>query len=187
MFGHICHCDASITGSSKESLENAVVSHNKSHERLPPERKMDLSGIIQLLIGIERRLEHIERRLRKLEQAVFHHAAKSARLLFFVNLNSKGGTMDTTVHITDAPLTASLVEFDGPNGTGNKVVPIGPTTYSSSDLSIATVDANTGKLTYVKEGQATITALDSGNRLTASAILTIISGLAQSATLEFNV
>jgi hypothetical protein len=93
--------------------------------------------------------------------------------------------MDVTVHLNDTPLTAVLVEFDGPNGTGNQVPSIGPDTYLSSDPTVATIDAASGNLTYVKAGVTTITGLNSGNGLTASGVLTIISGLAQSAVLNF--
>jgi len=109
--------------------------------------------------------------------------AKSASLVFE---NAQGDThMDVTVHLNDKPLTAVLVEFDGPNGTGNQVPSIGPDTYLSSDPTVATVDPASGNLAYIKAGVTTITGLNSGNGLTAAGVLTIISGLAQSAVLNF--
>jgi Immunoglobulin domain/Bacterial Ig-like domain (group 2) len=93
--------------------------------------------------------------------------------------------MNVSVHLNDPALAAILIEFDGPNGTGNQVASVGPTSYTSSDPTVATVDPNTGNLTYLKQGQTTITGKNSGNGMTASGILTIISGVAQSAVLEF--
>lgn len=93
--------------------------------------------------------------------------------------------MDVTVHRNDKPLKAALVEFDGPNGTGNVLPAIGATSYSSSDTSIATVDSVTGALTYVKAGTTTITGTNPGNGIAASGSLTIIPGLAVSAQLQF--
>jgi len=93
--------------------------------------------------------------------------------------------MDTTVHLNDKPLKAVLSEFDGPNGSGNKVPSIGPSTYTSTDPTVATVDPSSGVMVYVKAGVVTITGSNAGNGLTASSVLTIISGLAISATLDF--
>jgi hypothetical protein len=93
--------------------------------------------------------------------------------------------MNVTVHLNDAPLAAVQVEFDGPGGTGNIVPNIGPTSYTSSDPTVATVDPVTGNLAYIKQGTVTITGLNAGNGLTSSGTLTIISGLALSAELEF--
>lgn len=79
--------------------------------------------------------------------------------------------------------TALLVEFDGPNGTGNQVPPVGPVSYSSSDPSIATVDPSSGLITAVAPGTVTITGTDSGNSLSASDTATVSAPLAQSAVL----
>jgi hypothetical protein len=104
--------------------------------------------------------------------------------LFFKN--SRGEyLMDVQVHVNDAPLKAVLVEFDGPNGTGNIVPGTGPTSYTSSDPTIATIDPSSGNLVYLKAGVTTITGLNSGNGQTASGVLTVISGVAQSAVLQF--
>jgi uncharacterized protein YjdB len=93
--------------------------------------------------------------------------------------------MDITVHINDKPLTAALVEFDGPDGTGNVVAASAAPSYTSSDPTVATVDAATGQLAYLKVGTTTIAGLDSGNAMTASGVLTVGAGLPVSATLQF--
>jgi hypothetical protein len=134
----------------------------------------------------QRLLQDIVRLLQQILAVVSHPAGPKAQssTLFFVN--SKGEfLMDVTVHINDAPLRAFLAEFLGPNGTGTPVAGIGPTSYTSSDPTVATVDPVTGNLVYLKEGQTTIVGLNAGNQLTNSGILTIISGVAQSSVLQF--
>src|ERR1700691_5141872 len=65
-------------------------------------------------------------RIKKLAK-FFSTAAKSAKLYF---KNEKGEYfMDVSVHLNDTPLAASLVEYDGPNGTGNIVPSVGPTSF----------------------------------------------------------
>lgn len=79
--------------------------------------------------------------------------------------------------------TAVLHEWTGPGGTGMEVAPIGPVTYASSDDTIATVDANSGTVTGVAPGVATITGTDAGNSLNASDTVTVAVPVAISATL----
>jgi uncharacterized protein YjdB len=93
--------------------------------------------------------------------------------------------MDITVHLNDKPLKAALVEFDGANGAGDVVPAVVAPSYSSSDPTIATVDAATGQLAYIKAGVTSITGTDSGNAMTASGTLTVTAGLAVSAQLQF--
>ena len=76
----------------------------------------------------------------------------------------------------------AFLEFDGLNGTGNQVPPIGPFTYATSPASIATVDAN-GNVSQIAVGTCTCTTTDTGNGLTASDTLTVID-TAVSATLN---
>jgi ALTTAQ repeat-containing protein len=118
-----------------------------------------------------------------------HTCRAVSATLFFVQQNSqslKGAIpMNVSVHLTDPPLAASLVEYDGPNATGNIVPSVGPTSFLSSDPTVATVDPVTGNLAYLKAGTTTITGLNSGNGMTASGVLTVISGVAQSASLQF--
>jgi uncharacterized protein YjdB len=93
--------------------------------------------------------------------------------------------MDITVQLNDKPLKAALVEFDGVNGTGDVVPAIVAPTYSSSDPTVATVDAATGQLAYLKAGFTAISGTDPGNAMTASGTLTVSAGLAVSAQLQF--
>lgn len=79
--------------------------------------------------------------------------------------------------------TALLHEFDGLNGTGNELAPIGPVSYSSSDPTIATVDPSSGLVTAVAPGTVTITGTDAGNGLSASDSVSDSAVVAQSATL----
>jgi hypothetical protein len=111
--------------------------------------------------------------------------AVSSVLTFVDKEKGESFSMDITVHINDTPLAAFLAEFDGPNGTGNPVPGIGPTTYLSADPTVATVDPVTGQLAYLKAGSTLISGKNAGNGMNASGTLTIISGAAQSAVLEF--
>jgi uncharacterized protein YjdB len=90
--------------------------------------------------------------------------------------------MSFTVNLNDKPGIAVYQEFDGPNGTGNKVVPTGIVAYASDNPSVATVDVTTGQLAYVGVGSAVISASDGGN-LPASDVLTVAAAVAVSSTL----
>lgn len=128
----------------------------------------------------------LRRILARLDALVLFLMGRNARSATLFFEDSKGQRfMDVTVHLTDAPLKAFLAEFDGPNGTGNQVPGIGPTSYTSSDPTVATVDPVSGNLVYIKAGQTTIVGLNAGNQLTNSGVLSIISGIAQSAVLQF--
>ena len=94
--------------------------------------------------------------------------------------------MPLTVHLNDAPGTAVLTEFSGLNGTGQTVPAVGPVKYSSDTPGVATVDPDTGELTYVSAGSAVISGQDTGNGLTASDTLIVTNAVAQSATLTLN-
>ena len=84
--------------------------------------------------------------------------------------------------IDTLPGAVAFLEFDGPNGTGGQVAPIGPLTYATADATTATVDAN-GNVTQVAVGTAVLTTTDSGNGLSASDTLTV-TDTAVSATLN---
>jgi hypothetical protein len=73
-------------------------------------------------------------------------------------------------------------EWSGPNGTGDKLAPAGPVSFTSSDSTIATVDATSGLITGMAIGSATISGTDSTNNLSASDTVTVVE-VAQSATL----
>lgn len=81
---------------------------------------------------------------------------------------------------------AKFTEFDGPNGTGNEVAPVGQVLYESGDPGVATVDAS-GLVTGVSVGTVIIHGTDQGNGLTAAEGQSIVAagggGVAQSATL----
>jgi hypothetical protein len=77
---------------------------------------------------------------------------------------------------------AAYQEWSGPNGTGDKLPSAGPVTFSSSSPTVATVDPNSGLVTAVAVGTATITGSDATNSLTASDTVTVTE-VATSATL----
>ena len=81
--------------------------------------------------------------------------------------------MPLTVNLTDPPGLALFQEWSGPNGTGTVMPPVGVVSYTSRNTTVATVQAVTGRLTYIAPGTTTIDGADSGNTLTASDILTI--------------
>jgi len=107
--------------------------------------------------------------------------AKSATLSL---ITLKGATtMPLKAHVNDKPGIASYQEFDGPNGSGNKVPPTGTVTFTSSDPTVATVDSSTGQLVYLAIGTTTISGVDSGTGLSATDDLTLIASVAVSAVL----
>jgi hypothetical protein len=136
-----------------------------------------------LLLRILEEVEEIENDIALIKNNLGLNKAVSAVLYF---KNKKGELrVNITVHINDVPLAAALVEFTGPNGSGTIVQGIGPTSFTSSNPAVATVDPVTGNLNYLSVGVTTITGLNSGNGMTASGTLTVITGAAQSAVLEF--
>jgi hypothetical protein len=143
----------------------------------------DLLDAIEDLIDLNASPEIIEQLFDIILLIATKQKALSATLYFRDSIGEL--LMNVTVHLNDAPLAAVQVEFDGPGGTGNIVPNIGPTSYTSSDPTVATVDPVTGNLAYLKAGVTTITGVNAGNGLTSSGTLTIISGLALSAELEF--
>jgi|HubBroStandDraft_2_1064218.scaffolds.fasta_scaffold00006_48 hypothetical protein len=126
-------------------------------------------------------------RIEKLLLQSFPNCGKAvSAVMVFINARGESQKMDITVNLTDAPLQASQVEFSGPNGTGTIIPAIGPTTYTSSDPTICTVDPNTGNLTYVTVGVVTISGNNAGNSLKSSGTVTIVSIVtAQSAVMDF--
>ena len=119
--------------------------------------------------------------------------AQSATLHLWTMVDSKGVAMPLTLQVNGPggsiapPPVGSAAgvgfqEWDGANGTGNQVAPIGPMQYTSAAPAIVAVDAN-GNLTAVAAGQAEVTALDTGNNLQASDLITVVD-VAVSATLN---
>lgn len=125
-------------------------------------------------------LERIEESLKEIRNSLGRRA-RSATIRI---INHEGEIiMPLTVHLNDAPGQAVFTEFDGANGTGNKVPPVGNISFASSDQAVAAVDPNTGALAYVSAGSCTISGTDQGNGLTASDTLTVVASTAVSATL----
>lgn len=114
-------------------------------------------------------------------EAVF--SAHSATLTF---TSDKGESMNSVTIVVGKTAQATLNEWDGLNGAGNKVPPIGPVVYQSDNAAIATVDPSTGVITGVAAGVCNITGVDQGNNLSASGVCTVQEGVvkAQSATLD---
>ena len=113
--------------------------------------------------------------LKILRQALTAH---SARLVITIG----GNKMPADILVGQAA-TAVLHEFTGAGGTGMEVAPIGPVSYTTSDSTIATVDATSGAIVGVAPGTATITGTDAGNSLTASDTVNVHAAVAVSATL----
>lgn len=119
--------------------------------------------------------------------------AQSATLQVWHMVDSKGVAMPLTLQVNGpggsiapppagSPAGVGFEEWDGANGTGNQVAPIGPLSYESANPAIVTVDAN-GNLVAVAPGQSEVTATDTGNNLAASDLITVVD-VAQSATLN---
>lgn len=131
---------------------------------------------------IDQRLREIEHKINLiLELLAFRGRSKSATLRF-----SKGEpNMPLTALVTDTPATAVFQEWSGPSGTGDKLPSAGTVTFSSDNQAVATVDSQTGLLTYVAAGTANIAGSDAANNLSASDTLTLtaVGPKAESATL----
>jgi hypothetical protein len=93
------------------------------------------------------------------------------------NLKAKGSA--ASIHINSTTAQVTFQEFDGPNGSGNPVPPVGPVAFLSDTPATLTVDSN-GKITPVAVGTATITTTDTGNSLSDSNFVTVTAALAQS-------
>jgi hypothetical protein len=137
------------------------------------ERKKRAIDEAKLLREILHELRHLRHEIGLL----FH----SAQLRF---VDEKGDLLMPATIKVGATASAVFTEFDGPNGTGNPVPAIGPVNFASDNQAVATVDAN-GLATGVGAGSANISALDGGNGLTASDVLTVeaVAPVAVSATL----
>jgi uncharacterized protein YjdB len=93
--------------------------------------------------------------------------------------------MPATIIVGGNGALASFQEWSGPSGTGSQVPPVGPVTFASDNPAVATVDES-GNVAAVAPGTANISALDAGNGLTASDVVTVSAAPpppAQSATL----
>ncbi len=89
-----------------------------------------------------------------------------------------------SAHVNDKPGSYKYQEFDGPNGQGNPVPPVGVVAYASDNPAVATIDASSGQLVYLSAGSTNISASDGGN-LPATDVLTLSAAAAVSSTLTF--
>lgn len=132
-------------------------------------------------------LEQIARDLRKVEEYEAMKA-RGMRVARSAVLTIGGSKMPATIVVGGAGATAVFTEFTGLAGTGSVIAPISTPVFSSSDVTIATVDQS-GNVAAVAPGTATISATDPGNNLTASDTVTVTAAVtppppvAQSATL----
>lgn len=91
--------------------------------------------------------------------------------------------MPASIALNGKGAQAVFTEFAGLNETGAVVPPVTPVAYSSSDVTIATVDPASGAVTAVAVGTATISGTDSGSNLSASDTITVTPAVALSASL----
>lgn len=114
--------------------------------------------------GAEHAIEDIAYELHLIREALEARGpAKFAKLILF---DSKGIIHMPATLAVGKTATAVLQEFVV---LGGPAVPnVGPVVYSSSDVTIATVDPASGLVTAIAAGVATITGIDQGNSLTAS-------------------
>jgi Big-like domain-containing protein len=98
-------------------------------------------------------------------------------------LTSQGEEMLVPLVVGGKGAQATFTEFDGPNGTGNVVPPVGTVVFETDNAAVATIDA-TGKITAVGAGTCNLSGLDQGNNISAkdSQVVTAAAG-AQSATI----
>ena len=135
----------------------------------------DLGEIRNAAGRIANSLEELVRLLTRLSEP----RAQSATLQI---QDSKGNKIMPATLTIGATATAVFQEWSGLNGTGAKLPPVGAVSFTSSDPSIATVDATSGLVTAVGPGTATISGTDAGNGLTASDVVSDTPLTAQSAT-----
>lgn len=140
-------------------------------------------------IDIDVEIEFHDADEKRLLRAILHYVRRIARVFEPISstltfVPPKGESMPQTVHLNDTPGSYLYQEFSGPNGTGIPVPPTGSVQYASDTPAVATIDPNSGQLTYVGAGTATISASDGGN-LPSSDLLTVSAAAAQSSTLTF--
>lgn len=136
-----------------------------------------------------RLLEQIERDVHKLEE---YELRKSRGFVLARSavMTIGGSKMPANIVVGGNGAKAVFTEFTGLAGAGNAIAPILTPVFSSSDETIATVDQS-GNVTAVAPGTATISAIDNGNNLSASDTVTVTAAVvtpppppvAQSATL----
>lgn len=85
-----------------------------------------------------------------------------------------------SIHLNSTTAQVTFQEFDGPNGTGNPLPPVGPMSYASDTPATLTVDPASGKISPVAVGTATITTTDTGNGLSDTNLVTVVADTAES-------
>jgi hypothetical protein len=117
-------------------------------------------------------LERIERRLKEFSR---FNTPRSAILTIASGI--QGDDMPATIQVGGSGAKAIYQEFDGPNGTGNPVKPVGTVAFASDNPSVATVDQQ-GNVTAVSPGTANISASDSGAPAVPAAhdAVTVVAG-----------
>ena len=133
--------------------------------------------ILDKLGKLETRIEQLEYGVERIIQLLEHRAVSLVSQITIGGL-SMGAPAD--IHLNSTTAQVTFAEFDGPNGTGNKVPPVGPVTFTSDTPATLTVDPATGKITPVAIGQATITTKDTGNGLSDTNLVTVSAATAQS-------
>ena len=137
--------------------------------------------------GELRLLDKITEDVRKLKEYELRKG-RGIRVARSAILTIGGKKMPATIVVGGLGATAVFTEFTGPNGTGSVIAPLSTPVFSSSDETIATVDQS-GNITAVAPGTATISAVDNGNNLSASDTVTVSAAtpppppVAESATL----
>lgn len=120
------------------------------------ERKLDLI----LLVLSQTLVEEIAEEILEHEEAI----------------SAKGEVMPASIKVGGAGAKFAFTEFDGLNGTGNKVAASGPISYASDNTAVATVD-DAGNVSAVSAGTANITGVDAAslNKVAAGDVVTVTS------------
>jgi len=141
-----------------------------------------LQAQTQALTALTSVAQEIEEELQPTAQSATLHLSDGKGHLMPVTLQVNGPGASAAPPPAGSPAGVGFEEFDGANGTGNQIAPIGPMTYLSSNPAVASVDGN-GNVTAVAVGTAEITATDTGNNLSATDVATVVD-VAVSATLN---
>jgi hypothetical protein len=130
----------------------------------------------------DKALEHIGHELHEIAHLLRRLVGKHAESATLTFTDSKGNPIMPATLAVGATATAVYQEWSGLNGTGAKLPSAGPVAFTSSDVTIATVDPASGLVTAVGPGTATITGTDATNGLSASDVVSDTPLVAQSAT-----
>jgi hypothetical protein len=151
-----------------------------SHHHKKPRKNMEDPNLKREVDDVEKKLKdeyrEVDGELESLEDRIegIEHRGRKA-ISSTLTLGKGEPNMPLTVALGDKPGLAVYQEFDGLNGSGNKVGPSKVVAYSSDNGLVAGVDAVSGQLVYVGAGSCNISASDGGN-LPASDVLTVTAG-----------